>query len=102
MNGLEKAETEVKWGTMDEMVYGAKPSHKELMETLRATCKVVDCVQERPYTYVHVLVSYRGEVYEANGFSKVMWPDVFDYDKGIKIATDHALWKIVRAIRRRY
>jgi hypothetical protein len=53
-------------------------------------------VQKRPYTCVVCAVTHQDVIYNGIGFSKVKWPDPFDADEGIRIATRKALadiWK---------
>lgn len=50
--------------------------------------------QEKPYTAANVTVEYRGNTYEALGFSKVCYPDRFDPEFGKELAVKKAVSKV--------
>jgi len=52
--------------------------------------------QECPYTAVKITASIGNDSYEAIGFAKIKWPDVWDAEYGVDLATDKAIAKITR------
>lgn len=57
---------------------------------------IVDVQQRRPYTFVDVSVSWDGKRWDGIGFSKVCVPDEWVPEKGIEVATRHAVEHIVQ------
>lgn len=57
-------------------------------------------IQERPFTLVMVNVDLDGgEKLSSNGFSKVMYPDSWDEELGIKIARARAFNKLSKHLK---
>lgn len=55
--------------------------------------------QDRPWTFVHLEVEYRGMVeLETFGFSKVCHPDEWDEESGVFMATQKALYKLAKEL----
>ena len=54
--------------------------------------------QECPNTLVWIACEVNGTSYRTSGFAKVQWPDRWDAEYGVMMATRKAVAKIVRAI----
>lgn len=54
--------------------------------------------QECPNTLVLIVARVNDTSYRASGFAKVQWPDRWDAEYGVMMATRKAVAKIVRAI----
>jgi hypothetical protein len=92
--------------TADEVAWICHPLREGVVKAgvdaaRRIVEKNVDSVeffQERPYTITKVTAYINGAEYSAIGISKVQYPDRWNRELGIKIATGRAVKKIARAI----
>ena len=77
-------------------------TNRERRRTIRA--RVMDGIEQAiayqvcPNTFVKVTAIINGEQYQACGFAKVRWPDIWDAKFGIACATKKAIVRIVRAV----
>ncbi len=72
---------------------------KAVAEDIYKTSKYHRAVwQKRPWTMVNVRVDFRGEVWEDFAFAKANWPDDWDSDYGVELATKKAIADIARSI----
>lgn len=77
-------------------------SARELRLKVRKELQIasVEVWQDKPYTAVKIIGWFGpdGVHHDAVGFSKVRFPDTWDADKGVEIATRKAIGKIVESI----
>ena len=73
---------------------------KKVDEVRKQVCRsmVVGSFQRRPYTLVTVSAVIDGRVYQTVEASKVMFPDVWDEERGIHVALGKATKRIATAV----
>ena len=65
---------------------------------LTANITSLEVWQNRPYTAVKLTTKYDGLEYTEVGFAKAHWPDKWDADFGIELATRKVIASISKAI----
>ncbi len=76
----------------------------ELLEAIKQQNGYVrrNVVSKQPYTFVEITVYdelNQGENVVGQGFSKVCYPDIFDYSMGVDIATARAVYDAAEQMR---
>jgi len=73
---------------------------RETVELLRKHIQIRDSWQEKPNTFVvmSVYVPFEDKVYSTFGFSKVAYPDKWDKEYGLELATTKALYRLAKQL----
>lgn len=70
----------------------------ELLNAVAQKMVVVEVLQKRPSTAVKARLKVGSMIFVGTGFSKVKWPDDWNEDFGLQLATDKAASDITKQI----
>ncbi len=81
------------------MLDNIKPGRKVLRTIMEGTKFIrYQTVQRKPFTVVTVRARHGNYYLTGVGFSKVMWPDRWDADNGIRVAKERARLDVARQV----
>jgi hypothetical protein len=70
---------------------GRRELRRKITEEIAQDWSLITLIEQKPWMCVQILVGLRGEIYTGTGFSKVRYPDRWDFDAGKNIAVSKAL-----------